>query len=100
MKTITGLNDKLKAVDVGDEIPQEVQDQQATFKKLFRLSLAGAKGTADRALEQYDLGAKLALAGDDASLEDAEYKLLKEVVRENPTQLIPYFLAQLLKKLP
>lgn len=101
MKTIKKVDDKLLPIELGDILPQQEYDRQATFRRLFRLALATAKGSPERSLDQYDLNQKFArVLTPDVELEDAEYKLLQDVVKQNPTDLIPFFLAQLLKKLP
>ncbi len=99
MKLLKNLNVRLKPFLLEGE-PTEVQRlNEPTFRRLYRLALAMGKGTPEQALDSSDLQDKLAKDVNELDLTDSEFNLLKDRVRQNPTQLADFFWGQLLKNL-
>ncbi len=98
MRVVKNLNKKLTPIDLGEPLPVEAYDQ-ATFKKMYRLSLAMAQTAPEQAVDSLDLSLKLAQGGDEVEVSESEYLLLVSVVKMNPTKLINHFLGQLVKNL-
>lgn len=98
MKVIKGVSEKLDVFTLSED--GETKDK-ASFKDTFRTIVSLSLGkSSEQALEMFELGLKLKnCKEDDLSLEDAEFKLLKEKVEANMTQQAAFFHAQLLKKL-
>ncbi len=99
MKTLKNLDLQLKPVDTGDLITEDQYQAQPTFRKMYRLLLALGKGSPEQAVDSIDLGLKLRDCPEQVELSDTEFALLKDRVRQNPTNLIAYYFGQLLKNL-
>jgi hypothetical protein len=67
------------------------------YRTVVSMSLGNS---GDQALEMFELGLKIKQSKtDDIELEDAEFKLLHEKVKENTLKQPAHFLGQLLSKL-
>lgn len=99
MKRLEGLNDKLSLIETGSSIPL-AQEPPPSFKELYRLVLqVGRAAGPENAIDRLDLNVALKEAGDSLDMTEAQHKVLKDAVVANPTGLVDYFWAQLLKKL-
>lgn len=98
MKVIKGVNEKLELFTLTDEGEQK---DKASFKDMYRTVVSLSLGNSgDQALEMFELGMKIKHAkSDDIELEDAEFKLLQDKVKENSLKQPAHFLGQLLSKL-
>lgn len=96
MKTIKGLDDKLDIFSLEDKGEKDRMSFRDMYRTILSLSL-GNSGT--QAMEMVDVAMILKSAKTDASLEDAQFNLLKEKVEANPMKQPAFFLAQLLRKL-
>jgi hypothetical protein len=81
MKKITGLNQKISP------IVEEAAEQMPTYRRLYRMAVGGSLGkSGEEAIDLFQLGLKLRQEEDTITLEDAEFKLLKEAVSKNGGQ--------------
>lgn len=98
MKTIKGLDEKPTSFD--DDVPPEILAQLPTYRKMLKAALGlGAAKDGENAIDLLQIGLKLRLEGNDVSLEDAEFKLLKERCNENPAQWQAHYHGQVMLKL-
>lgn len=98
MKTIKNVD--AKPIHFQDDVPPEVIAQLPTYRKMFRAvcGMGLAKG-GDQAMDLVQLGLKMQLDQPDISLEDAEFKLLKERCDQNVCQWQVGFHGQVMLKL-
>lgn len=83
-----------------DDVPAETIDQMPTYRKMFRAAVGMALGrSGEESIELYQIGLKLKLDGSELSLEDAEFKILKDKCQQNPVGWSAHFHAQCLLKL-
>lgn len=96
MKVIKGINEKLKIFSLETE-----EDDKSSFSDMFRTTVALSVGRSpDQTLELLELGLKIkGNHSDNLSLEESDFKLLKEKVEANILQQASFFHGQLLKKL-
>ena len=98
MKTIKNVDDNLQSFN--DELSEEEKRSLPTYRKAFKAILGMVlNNDPEKALDLAQVGLKFTLAQPDISLEDAEFKLLKEATNKNPSQLLNHFWAQILTKL-
>lgn len=99
MKTLKGLDQKPETLET-EGVPQNVLDTIPTFRRLFKILVGNCvpKPNTDEAADLWQIGLKLKCEGD-VSIEDAEFKLLKNKAKENPTQFTAHILGQMLNKL-
>lgn len=97
MKTIKGIDDK--PTHWQDDIAPEVLATIPSFRKMFKAALGmGAAKDGENAIDLFQVGLKLKVEGD-ISLEDAEFKLLKDRCSQNPAQWQAHFHGQVMLKL-
>jgi len=95
MKTLTGLNEKLQALN-----DEEKQENIPTFKRVYRILLGNSLATSgEDAIEMMQLGLKLRQDETSIKVEDAEFKLLKSVAERNEPRYVAHILAQILIRL-
>lgn len=99
MKTLKNLDSHLNPLVLDGEVTEEQLLKEPTFRRIYRLSLAMGKGTPEQAIDSSDLQIKLSKCEDQVELSDSEFALLKDRVRQNPSQLADFFWGQLLKNL-
>lgn len=99
MKTLTGLDEKLKHFD--DTMPEAVANNMPTFRKMLCNVLgAGQASSGDEALAMFGLGLKIRTATTDSvGVEDSDFAILKAKVAGNPLGWMAHFLAQVVMKL-
>jgi hypothetical protein len=94
MKTLSGLDDKPVPINDDDDTTNIV-----SYRKMFQHAVALAVPKSGvHAVDLFQLGLKLKLDGA-VALENAEFKLLEEVVEANPLQQRAHFLGQAMLKL-
>ncbi len=97
MKTLTGLDQKPQLVE--EPTDEKVIVLIPTFRTMLK-RIAGncePKPGSEESIDLYQIGLKLAIEGD-VQLEDAEFKLLFEKSKTNPTKFSSHVLGQLLLK--
>lgn len=98
MKTIKDVDSK--PTHFQDDVPQEVIDQMPSYRKMFKAAIAmGLAKDGENAIDLMQLGLKFKLADPDISLEDAEFKLLKDRCSQNTPSWQAHFHAQVMLKL-
>lgn len=102
MKTIKNIDDKLMYFqDIDDPL---IQAQLPTYRRMMKSAVAMAVAPGEQAIDLYQLGLKFAWSEGqtyvaDLKLEDAEFKLLQEVVTKNPAAWMSHYLAQVMIRL-
>lgn len=97
MKTITAVDEK--PTHFQDDVPVDVLATLPTYRKMFKAAVGmGMAKDGENAIDLMQLGLKLKVDGD-ISLEDAEFKLLKERCSANPAQWAAHFHGQVMLKL-
>lgn len=98
MKTIKDVDTKPSHFQ--DDLPPEAEASMPTFRKMFKAAVGmGMAKDGENAIDLLQVGLKLKLDGADISLEDAEFKLLKERCSANPAQWVTHFHGQVMLKL-
>lgn len=100
MKKLIGVDEKLGYFT--DEIDEKSREALPTYRKLFKAAVGMVKAKdGDQAIDLHQLGLKLCVANSDGCLEieDAEFKLLKQVCGDNPVQWIASFHGQVMVRL-
>lgn len=101
MKTIKNIDEKLMYFqDIDDPL---IQAQLPTYRRMMKSAVAMAVAPGEQAIDLYQLGLKFSWSeghnGADLKLEDAEFKLLQEVVGKNPAAWMSHYLAQVMIRL-
>lgn len=98
MKTITAVD--TKPTHFQDEVTPDVVASMPTYRKMFRAVCGmGLAKSGEEAMDLVQIGLKMQLADPDISLEDAEFRLLKERCEKNPVQWQAHFHGQVMLKL-
>lgn len=97
MKTIKGVDEKPEHFQ--EDVPAEVIATIPTYRRMFKAAVGmGLSKGGENAIDLVQLGLKLRIEGD-ITLEDAEFKLLKERCSENPAQWQAHFHGLVMLKL-
>lgn len=98
MKTIKNIDDKPSHFQ--EDVLPETMAALPTYRRMFKNAVGTvAARNGEEAIDLYQLGLKLKMEGSDISLEDAEFKLLKDTCEKNPAQWMAHFQAQVLLKI-
>lgn len=97
MKTLTGLDTKPEPIE--ESTPKEILETFPTYRKLLKNCIGISKAKdGDESIDLLQLGLKLKVEGD-VSLEDAEFKMLKEKCSNNPLNWESHYQGQVMLKL-
>jgi hypothetical protein len=97
MKKLTGLNEKVSPIS--DDDPR-AGDIMPTFRRIYRMAIGNSLAkSGDEAIDLFQLGLKLRQEENEISLEDAEFRLLKESLARNAGQLVAHIQGQALLRL-
>lgn len=92
MKTIKNIDSRPTHFDEGVD-----QSTVPTYRNLLKGAIGiCASNSPTEALDLYQIGMKLKLAESDISLEDAEFKLLKDKCDQNPSKWFSHIFAQVI----
>lgn len=98
MKTIKNIDDKPPHFDV--DIEPETLLRLPTYRKMFRSAIGnGLAKDGEAAMDLIQLGLKFTQVESDISLEDAEFKILKDRCASNTPQWAAHFHGLVLLKL-
>lgn len=98
MKTIKNIDERPPHFD--DEVPADELLKIPTYRKFFRSAIGmGLAKDGDSAMDLIQIGLKLRVEGNDVTLEDAEFKALKERCERNTPQWAAHFHGHILLKL-
>lgn len=93
MKKIVGLDAQLEKLSENDR-------EFDTFKNYFRGAVAlGISKPGNDATDAFEVALLIKRAGNEVELEDAQFKLVRDRVSENPGQWVDWIKGQLIKKL-
>jgi hypothetical protein len=95
MKTITGLENRMKHFS---DDPKLAMEEMPTLRRML-LNLLGAARTAsgEESLSLWDIGLKIRREEkSEITLEDAEFKLIKQKIDENGIGWVAHYHAQML----
>lgn len=98
MKTIKQIDEKIEWF--AEDLSEIEKSTLPTFRKLFKAAIGmGVSKNPEEAVDLYQIGLKLKIDGPDISLEDAEFKRLKECCNPNPANWISHVHACVLMKI-
>ena len=104
MKTIKDVDQKLEyfieSAELDEKARKKLEDDIPTYRQLYRaaVSMAVSKSGTE-AIDAYQVSLKLRTAEPNVSLEDAEFRLLKNTCEANPVGWMAFFHAQAILRL-
>jgi hypothetical protein len=94
MKTLKGLNSRPEILE--ENPTKEMIDDTPTFRRLFKIVIGNSLAkSGEQAVDCVQIAMKLRIDADQIELEDAQFKIIKDKVDDNPTKMPAIFQGQM-----